>query len=155
MVIFMLVLIGEQFLINRNDVSSDTGHLVQIWTLFSPGVLKITLWLNPTAQNLESVARLHLLETCLQSDCCTHTPSQAGKFWSPRVSLVMINFSRPSVMKCWPFLAISGNKDWRTRWPTPASWNSEDLGQTEENKHPVADLKAVSLLSGKQDRKLC
>lgn len=41
MVIFKLVLIGEPFLINRNDVFSDTGCLVQIWTLFSPDVLKI------------------------------------------------------------------------------------------------------------------
>lgn len=89
MVIFMLVLIGEQSLL-------WTGHLLQIWTLFSPDVLKIILRLNPSPQNLGFVARFHLLEICLQSEKAymlyTRMPSQAGKFWSPRASLVMINF---------------------------------------------------------------
>lgn len=101
------------------------------------------------------VASSHLLETCLQSQSYTHAPSQAGEFGSPKVSLVTVSFSGPSVMKCSPSLAVSVNMGWRTRGPAPVSWKSgEDLGLIEEIKCAVVGPNVVASLVGKQDRGL-
>lgn len=110
------------------------------------------MWLNPSAQGVDFVASLHLLETCVQPECYTPASSQAGKFWSPKASLVMLSFSGPSVMQWWPLLAVSVNKSWKTRGPAPVSWKSgKDLGLIEEIEHATAGPEVVASLIGKQD----
>ena len=134
-----------------NDVSSDTGHLVADLDSVESLSSKITTWLNPAAQSVGFVAGLHLLETCLQPESYTHAPSQARKFLSPKASLVMVSFSSPSVMKCWPFLAVPVHRGWWTRGPGPAAWKSGlNLDLTEEIQRAVVGPKVVAFLIRKQ-----
>lgn len=146
------MLIREQFFINWNDVSSDTRHRVPYLDSVESWCSKRAMWLNPSAQGVNFVASLHLLETCVQPECYTPASSQAGKFWSPKASLVMLSFSGPSVMQWWPLLAVCVNTSWKTRGPAPALWKSwEDLGLIEEIEHATPGPEVVASLIGKQN----